>query len=105
MLKNIGFSSKLLGDETLKSIQRKFAESEHQLESEFENGTAALIANKIKSRRHRRGLITELATQGTVLSMRKDISIRKELRFPPNRVCIVSIFLYSNQDWLDFERG
>ena len=93
VLKNIGFSSKLLRDETLKSIQKKFADSGQQHEAnvayeEFGNGTAALIANKIRNRKHRKGLIAGLTTQGAVLSMRRDISIRKELRIPPNRVSL-----------------
>lgn len=100
VLKSIGFSSKLLGIETVKSIQRNFADSEPQhgvdgSEEVFENGTAALIASKIESRKHLKDLIPHLASEGAILSMRKDINIRKELRIPPNRLSI-SYNLYSN---------
>ena len=79
----------------MKKIRQKFAETadqENELKEpgcdlgDFESGTAAFVANKIKITKHRRNLIANLATQGTVLSMRKDINLRKELRIPPNRV-------------------
>ena len=91
VLKKIGFSPKLLGIETVKSIQRNFAESEPEhgidgSEEVFQNGTAALISSKMESRNHLKDLIANLAAEGAILSMRKDINIRKELRIPPNRV-------------------
>ncbi|XP_065055606.1 zinc finger CCCH domain-containing protein 13-like [Rhopilema esculentum] len=92
VLKSIGFSPSLLRSETIKSIQTKFAESAttgKELEDDFldlDTGTGALVANKMRNRRRRRNLVSNLANQGTVLSMRRDIGIRKELRIPPNRL-------------------
>lgn len=92
VLKSIGFSANLLQGETLKKIQQKLAESGDQTgknEDEItdtEMGTAALVANKMRNRSYHKKLIANLVNQGTVLSMRKDISVRKELRVPPNRV-------------------
>ena len=98
VLKNIGFSANLLSNKALEKIKEKYIESTKQdgskddeIEfSELTTGTGALIASRMRNRRYRKNLIRNLANDGTVLSMRKDINLRKELRIPPNRVSLLS---------------
>lgn len=93
VLKNIGFSSNLLSQKTLDKIKEKCSEElkqEKESEETFDFsdfvGTGSLVLSKIRNRCHRSNLLKNMMTGGTVLNMRKDIHIRKELRVPPNKV-------------------
>lgn len=93
VLKNIGFSSNLLSQKTLDKIKEKCSEElkqEKESEETFDFsdfvGTGSLVLSKIRNRCHRSNLLKNMMTGGTVLNMRKDIHIRKELRVPPNKL-------------------
>ncbi len=92
VLKTIGLSSNLLSKKALEMIKEKAnngnKENENKDKLDFIDfrGTGALVLSKIRHRQHRRNLICGLNDDGNVLSMRKDIDIRKELSFPPQKV-------------------
>ena len=106
ILRKIGFSTNLLSEATLEKIKQKSAEQDEKSQKENKtvdfaelSGTGAVVLNKIRYQERRRDLICRLAKEGNVLSMRKDINIRKELRIPSQRVSRFSLISYLGHAW------
>eukprot|EP00794_Sanderia_malayensis_P011080 gene11080-12248_t len=87
VLRSIGFSSNCLSKNVLEKIREKeLNENDNKCYLTDFSGTGALVLSKFKQREHRRNLIFGLKKDGNVLSMRKDIDIRKELSLPANKL-------------------